>query len=44
MTAQQVLDMLMQYRMKLKEFGVRKIGVFGSYSRGKLPPIATSIS
>ncbi len=27
--------MLMQHRMKLKEFGVRKIGVFGSHSRGE---------
>ena len=35
MTTQEILDMLMQYRIKLRELGVRKIGIFGSYSRGE---------
>ncbi|HYP39727.1 MAG TPA: nucleotidyltransferase family protein [Chloroflexia bacterium] len=34
-TAQQILDMLVQHRARLREFGVQKIGLFGSYSRGE---------
>ncbi|HEX9990839.1 MAG TPA: nucleotidyltransferase family protein [Chloroflexia bacterium] len=37
-TAQQILDMLMQHRARLREFGVQKIGLFGSYSRGEAGP------
>ena len=37
-TAQQILDMLAQHRARLREFGVQKIGLFGSYSRGDAGP------
>jgi predicted nucleotidyltransferase len=37
-TAQEILDMLVQHRARLREFGVQKIGLFGSYSRGEAGP------
>jgi len=33
-TAQEILDILAQHRETLREMGVRKIGLFGSYRRG----------
>lgn len=37
-TAQEILDMLVQHRARLRELGVEKIGLFGSYSRGEAGP------
>lgn len=37
-TAEEILDMLVQHRARLREFGVQKIGLFGSYSRGEAKP------
>lgn len=37
-TAQEILDMLVQHRARLRELGVNKIGLFGSYSRGEAGP------
>ena len=34
-TAQDILDALVQKRVKLRDLGVRKIGLFGSYRRGE---------
>ena len=37
-TAQEILDVLVQHRARLRELGVQKIGLFGSYSRGEARP------
>jgi predicted nucleotidyltransferase len=37
-TAQQILDTLVQHRARLRELGVHKIGLFGSFSRGEAGP------
>lgn len=37
-TADSILEFLRQHREKLREFGVKKIGLFGSYARGEQRP------
>ncbi len=37
-TADSILEFLAQHREKLREFGVKKIGLFGSYARGEQRP------
>lgn len=37
-TAQEILDTLTQHREELRRFGVCKIGLFGSHSRGEAGP------
>ncbi|HYO49144.1 MAG TPA: nucleotidyltransferase family protein [Chloroflexia bacterium] len=37
-TAQEILELLVQHRARLREFGVQEIGLFGSYSRGDAGP------
>lgn len=37
-TADSILEFLRQHREKLREFGVKKIGLFGSYARGEQHP------
>jgi hypothetical protein len=38
MTAQEILDVLSTHSGELSQYGVRKIGLFGSYSRGNPTP------
>jgi hypothetical protein len=38
MTAQEILDTLLKHLTELRQFGVVKIGLFGSYSRGTSSP------
>lgn len=37
-TSQEILDVLSRHRETLREMGVRKIGLFGSYRRGTPSP------